>query len=83
MELEEIRLKSIFNSEAIRQAKTCGCYSCGKIFTSDEVKNFIYEFTSPHKTALCPYCGIDAVLPQSDEYDLTQELLDNLNEKYF
>jgi hypothetical protein len=35
------------------------------------------------KTALCPNCGIDAVLPDTIELSLTPELLKAMHEKYF
>jgi hypothetical protein len=37
----------------------------------------------PGKTALCPVCGIDAVLPDSIEYEITEKLLKAMQEKYF
>ena len=36
-------------------------------------------------TAVCPYCGIDSVIPESidGEYELTQEILQEMNQRFF
>jgi hypothetical protein len=37
----------------------CGCFFCLRTYPSSE----IVDFTDQGKTAFCPHCGIDAVLP--------------------
>ena len=34
-------------------------------------------------TAICPYCGIDAILPESADYPLTDEFLGAMQERWF
>lgn len=55
------------NKKKLETISTAGCYQCLKTFNSNQVK----EFTDQGETALCPFCGIDAVLP-----------MENINEEY-
>jgi len=41
--------------------EVCGCFHCGSIFFGSYIKEWIRDET----TALCPYCKIDSVLPES------------------
>ena len=47
------------NKTDIQSSKQCGCFFCVKIFTPGEITEWSGQ------TALCPYCGIDSVLPDS------------------
>jgi hypothetical protein len=38
----------------------CGCIHCKKIFNSKEIS----EWCDSSTTAICPYCGIDAIVSQ-------------------
>ncbi len=51
------------NEEDIKNSKKCGCFFCIRIFSSEEINEWIPD--SHGRTALCPYCGIDSVLPDS------------------
>ena len=51
---------SLHNREACKATSTSGCYFCIRVFPSADIS----EFTdAAHDTALCPNCGMDAVLP--------------------
>lgn len=69
--------KSIYNRKNIEKNSICGCYYCCKEFNSDE----IVEFTDEEQTAICPKCGIDAVLCKKD-YE-TIEVLKEMYIKFF
>lgn len=56
----------------------CGCYSCEKIFLTGEIT----EWVDNGKTAVCPYCGTDAVLPDELE-DLNYVLLREMRIYWF
>lgn len=46
--------------------RLCGCYYCLKIYSPLEIT----EWCDGQQTAICPYCGIDAVIPFDPEnYD--------------
>lgn len=65
---------SICNKEELENAKKCGCFYCLKIYDTSQIKEWIEEETGL-KTAICPYCGIDAVIAESTDYELCDELL--------
>ena len=37
----------------------CGCFHCQAVFSADGIRDWIDD----GQTALCPRCGVDAVLP--------------------
>lgn len=51
------------NSQHIKRGMVCGCYYCMKVYDGGEVVTFIDD----GKTAVCPYCGVDAVLPNQGD----------------
>jgi len=67
------------NIELLKSSKNAGCFYCQKVFPSSEVKEFVDE----GKTALCPYCGIDSLIPEAMEYELTKEFLEEMNRYWF
>ena len=85
--LNKICQNSGWNKEAILKSKKCGCFYCIKIFDSDEIINWIYEsensIKGPGTTARCPHCDIDSVLPESNDYILSIELLTKMNKTFF
>ena len=55
---------SCSNKSDIQISNKCGCFFCQKIFAPSEITEWSGQ------TALCPYCGIDSVLPDSKiEFD--------------
>ena len=70
---------SIRNAEALKSCKTAACYYCRRFFYVSDIK----EWTDNGETALCPYCGIDAVLPETSPYPMTNEVLNELHENWF
>ena len=65
---------SICNKEELKKVEKCGCFYCSRIFDTSEIKEWIEE-NSGAETAMCPYCDIDAVIAESEEYELCVELL--------
>ena len=80
-ELEKIHDKCFENKEELLRVNRCGCMNCLKIFNPKEIKEWI-NF-SEGLTAFCPYCHIDSVIPESEEYVLNEELLGELHECFF
>ena len=76
-----------WHEEEVKNSKLCGCFSCSKIFPSEEITEWIDEPEDcprgAGKTAVCPNCGIDAVLPESSDYKLSQEFIKDMNKKFF
>lgn len=69
---------SMYNMEKIKKVEHVGCYFCKKMYQSIEIE----KTTDNGKTAVCPYCNIDAVIPESKDYYLKQSLLNAMN-SYF
>lgn len=50
---------------------TCGCYNCGRIFTSDDISQYWDEGETP----VCPFCEVDAVVVETADMKVTSERL--------
>lgn len=62
------------NFRFAQRSDRCGCIQCGRIFPGEEVVERITDFTGDKNgTAICPYCGALAVLPEQ----LGAEITDN------
>ena len=70
---------SIYHKTALEASEMAACYECLQVFPVAEIS----EFTDAGETALCPFCGIDAVLPDTAGYPFTQEMLEALHEYWF
>ena len=46
----------------------CGCYYCLHTFSEEDIEDYVGEGV----TALCPNCGIDSVVEETNKYDLRQ-----------
>jgi len=68
------------NKEQILKGECCGCFYCLAIFKSSEIIEWI---DSNSDTALCPYCGIDAVIGEDFGYPLTEEFLERMQAHWF
>ena len=46
------------HADEVTSSAACGCFYCLEIFAPDEIEEWITQ----EGTALCPRCGIDAVI---------------------
>lgn len=66
-----------------------GCFYCRAIFSPSEIVEWCDspdpECTRPDTgvTALCPHCGIDAVLPETAAIAITPALLEAMHTYWF
>ena len=67
------------NEENLKNSSKAGCYYCKKIYDASEV----LEFLEGERTALCPKCGIDSVIPSNSPIELTSSNLNKLNKHWF
>jgi hypothetical protein len=58
---------------------TCGCYFCFRQFPATAVAHWI----DGNQTALCPSCGIDAVLGSSSGFVITDHFLRKMHRTFF
>ena len=72
---------SFENEYLVKRASKCGCFSCGEIFNPSEIVEWVPDRGGD--TAICPYCLIDSVLPDSAGYPVTKDFLEKMNKKWF
>lgn len=70
---------SFENKHWLEHTNKCGCIYCQKIFSPDKIK----DWTDQGMTAVCPYCGIDSIIPELEEYEITPTILKELHDERF
>ena len=60
----------------------CGCFRCGSSFVASEITDWMPEEDGAD-TALCPYCGCDAVIYETKGHLLSTALLSKLYLDWF
>ena len=73
-----LRARSMNNRGALLDSRQCGCFFCLKMYKPDQITRWLHE-----ETALCPYCNVDAVIPESTDYELDDSLLLAMKEYWF
>lgn len=63
----------------LRKSNKAGCYQCISTFDPAEISDTIDD----GKTAMCPKCGIDSILPESSPFKLDKQSLTKLNKYWF
>lgn len=73
------------NMEEVLSVDTCGCGYCCKIFPTYEIAESDILSNGRDETAICPYCGVDCVIPSSKkgEYILNSTWLNKVCDRYF
>ncbi len=59
------------NREALPASRLCGCFHCLRVFLPGEIR----DWTDSDETAICPYCGIEAVLGNASGVPMIREFL--------
>lgn len=72
---------SISNKQSVLSSDRCGCFFCQKIFESNMISE-TYINDKNGETAICPFCGVDAILPDS-KVDLSEALLEDMYQVWF
>jgi hypothetical protein len=75
----EAHRHSIYHRAEVRKSETCGCFYCLAIYPLAEIA----EWTDGGDTALCPRCGIDAVIGSASGYPVTREFLKEMKAVWF
>ena len=79
-ELQKINELSVDNMALLEEEQKCGCFYCGRIFDSSEITECIED---EGESAVCPFCGIDAVIGEKGGYEITPELLKEMHDYWF
>lgn len=75
---------SIRHHDEVLASKLCGCFFCCRVFSPPEIEEWVDDGeTSSQKTAICPYCGIDAVIGSASGFPVASELLQRMNRHWF
>jgi hypothetical protein len=88
-DLESIHKFSDHHRELIERSELAGCFYCEQFFSRKEIMDWIdgpqveTGSTEDGVTALCPRCGIDAVLPSAAPIPLTPEVLAQMRYHWF
>lgn len=66
-------------------SEVCGCFYCLSTFVPGEITAWVDDDprTGTGTTALCPRCGIDAVIGSASGFAITPELLRRMQEHWF
>lgn len=78
-EADDIFQRSIRNREALEKADRCGCYFCETIYSPKEIN----DWADNGETAICPHCNIDAVVAETDDFKVTEQILSEGKEEWF
>ncbi len=94
MVLNEADLRSMHrftvrHRDMLATSEWAGCFYCQRMFPPNEIEMWIdgrqpeTGDTDDGVTALCPYCGIDAVLPSAAPIPLTADVLAQMRTFWF
>ncbi len=67
------------NRDLLKKSRLCGCFYCKSLYAPKEIKDWI-DFGM---TAMCAKCGIDSVIPETEEYPLSPEFLQKMHDYWF
>jgi hypothetical protein len=86
---ESLHRLSSKNRDMLARSSRAGCFYCGEFFAPAEITDWVdgrqveTGSTADGVTALCPRCGIDAVIPEVDGLVLSKELLVEMRAHWF
>ena len=78
-QFKKLHAYSSYNKDLIKTADKCYCFYCKSIIAKDDIKNY----ADNGQTALCPKCEIDAIIPDSIEDTVDQQIISEMNEYWF
>ena len=63
----------------LQKSKSCSCIYCRKTFGYADIN----EWADNKQTAICPHCGVDAVIGSASGVELTKEFLKDMKAYWF
>mgnify|MGYP003454409053 FL=1 len=72
--------------QQIENSAACGCFYCLRIFSPQDITQWWEESKNSDlesATAVCPHCGIDAVIGSASGYPITQAFLEKMKGQWF
>lgn len=79
-DLKKIHKDSLRNATAVLKSEKVACFYCSRVFPPSDFSDCDLreelEGGPDSRTAWCPHCGIDSIIAESDEYEITDELVE-------
>jgi len=63
----------------LESSDQCGCFHCLEVFSTKQIDVWVDD----EDTALCPICGIDAVIGSTAGFPLTAAFLSEMRQHWF
>lgn len=85
-ELLDAHSHCVRNQAELKESAIAGCFYCLQTYPADEVWEYIKELTEDEErtTAMCPRCGIDAVIGDKSGYPVLDPLfLKRMHSRWF
>ena len=88
-DLESVHRYSSGHRELLERSDRAGCFYCRRLFDPVQITDWVdgrqveTGDVSDGVTALCPHCGIDAVLPSAAPIVLGADLLAEMHRYWF
>ncbi len=80
-EASRLHRRTSANRHELEASEVCGCIHCERIYSPTEIKNWITD--SRGERAVCPYCGIDAVVGSASGIPITPSVLARAHARSF
>lgn len=73
------------NRTLIESSKSCGCCYCCAIFEPSKITTWIGHCRNSmlKTTAVCPQCGIDAIIPDASGIEINHKFLKDMFNRWF
>jgi hypothetical protein len=62
----------------LEASEVCGCIACERIYFPSEIERWVDE-----ETAVCPHCGVDAVVGSASGIPIMPGVLRRAHERWF
>ena len=69
------------NREELLRSSACGCFYCLGVYAPSRIEKWVNDPNNP--TALCPECGIDAVIGSESGYAINVEFMREMRAYWF
>jgi hypothetical protein len=70
------------NWRLLKKSKMCGCFCCLNTYPASEVVDWCVE-RDRRRTAICPCCGVDSVIPDASGWPLDADFLKEMEYWWF
>jgi len=84
VELDVVRAHahSIDHRNLLARSDNCGCFNCLEVFGADTITEWTDVVNGEGVTALCPRCGLDAVIGSASGFPIERGFLDAMRTRW-